>query len=139
LRWWWTVSRSVAQWSALTLLGQEATQEHPVVIVIDELPYLVHSHPPIEGTLQLTSYDRPLYGRVQERMVEPLSPAEMGEMLDLGATDALNAEADSTSRDSTSSSDLTTSSTPFADQSARRHAPNRSKSPASTRSSRPVR
>jgi uncharacterized protein len=109
---------SLGGWeAALTLLGAEASREQPLVIVVDELPYLVDSYPPIEAVLQkvwdrtlehqpvllivvgsdlammemLTSYGRPLYGRLVEQVVEPLSPAEMGEMLQLGAAEALDA------------------------------------------------
>lgn len=43
----------------MTLLANEATHEQPLVIVVDEFPYLTASHPPIEGVLQ-TLWDRTL-------------------------------------------------------------------------------
>ena len=102
--------------AALTLLANEATSDHPVVVVLDEFPYLCGSYPPIEGVLQTfwdrtlenkrplllilvgsditmmeqqSTYGRPLFNRVQEHVIEPLSPAEIGEMLNLEAPAAL--------------------------------------------------
>ncbi len=103
--------------AALTLLGNEATKDAPIIIVIDELPYLVDAYEPIEAVLQkvwdrtlerkpvllvaigsdlammemLTSYGRPLHGRLTEQVIEPLSPADTGEMLGLDAAEALDA------------------------------------------------
>lgn len=103
--------------AALTLLAREATPEQPLVIVLDELPYLVDSLPEIEGTIQkvwdrtlekshvllllvgsdlslmeaLSEYGRPLYGRSREVIVPPLTPAEIGQMLDLSAAATLDA------------------------------------------------
>jgi len=87
------------------------------VVVIDELPYLTNSDPGFEGTLQkmfdrelsrrrvlllgigsdlammetLNAYGRPFYQRATEMLVPPLSPAEVGTMLKLGAADAFDA------------------------------------------------
>jgi AAA+ ATPase superfamily predicted ATPase len=103
--------------AALTLLATEATPESPLIIVIDELPYLIDSVPEIEGSLQkvwdrtlektnvllllvgsdlsmmaaLNEYGRPLYGRFREVVIPPLSPAEIAEMLDMAAGPALDA------------------------------------------------
>lgn len=92
---------------ALTLLAREASPEYPLVIVIDEFPYLIGSVPEIEGIIQkvwdrtlekasvllilvgsdlsmmeaLNEYGRPLYGRFREVVVPPLTPPEIGEML----------------------------------------------------------
>jgi AAA+ ATPase superfamily predicted ATPase len=103
--------------AALTLLASEATTAGPIVIVLDELPYLIASNPAIEAILQkvwdrvlerrpvlviaigsdistmemLTGYGRPLYGRVTEMRVEPLTPAEVADMLSLDPVSALDA------------------------------------------------
>lgn len=104
--------------SALALLANEATTEQPLIVVIDELPYLVESYPGIDGVLQtywdrilenkapvllvvvgsdlsmmesLTTYGRPLFNRPEELVVEPLSPAEIADMLGLDARAALAA------------------------------------------------
>ena len=109
---------SLGSWeAALALLAGEATLERPLIIVIDELPYLVDELPEIEGILQkawdrtleqvnvllllvgsdismmeaLSAYDRPLYGRFHEMIVPPLPPAQIGEMLGLDAAAALDA------------------------------------------------
>jgi uncharacterized protein len=85
--------------------------------VIDELPFLIDSEPAIEAILQkqwdraleaqpvrlilvgsdvsmmaaLSEYGRPLYGRLTEMTVGPLSPAATGALLGLGATATLDA------------------------------------------------
>ncbi len=108
----------IGSWdAALTLLAREATPERPLVVVLDEFPYLVDSLPEIEGTIQkvwdrtlekshvlvllvgsdlsmmeaLNEYGRPLYGRFREVVIPPLTPAEIGLMLDLGAAATLDA------------------------------------------------
>lgn len=109
---------SLGSWeAALTLLARDATPERPVIIVLDEFPYLIESLPEIEGILQktwdrtlekanvlvvlvgsdlsmmkaLSEYGRPLYGRFREVVVPPLTPAEIGEMLDMTAATTLDA------------------------------------------------
>jgi uncharacterized protein len=103
--------------AALTIATSEATRKQPVVLVIDELPFLVESEPAIEGILQkqwdrrlegmpvllvligsdvsmmsaLSEYGRPLYGRLTEMAVGPLSVAAIAEMLKLDASLALDA------------------------------------------------
>lgn len=103
--------------AALTLAASGSSSERPIVLVIDELPFLMRSEPAIEGIIQkqwdrsleaqpvlliligsdvstmdaLSEYGRPLYGRVTEMTVGPLSPRAVGEMLDLGAAAALDA------------------------------------------------
>ena len=103
--------------AALTLAARGATKESPVIIVIDELPYLVAKDPTIEATLQmvwdrvfqrqpvvmllvgsdratmeaLTEVGRPLYDRAREMVVRPLDLATVGEMLGLSAADAIDA------------------------------------------------
>jgi len=102
--------------AALTLAVGGTTRADPIVLVIDELPYLTAGEPTIEATLQLawdrtfqrqpvlvvlvgsdratmealTHGGRPLYDRVRELVVRPLDPATVGEMLDLPAADALD-------------------------------------------------
>lgn len=111
-------SGSLGSWdAALALLARDATAEHPLILVIDELPYLIESEPAIEGTLQkswdrvlakshvllvlvgsdlsmmeaLGQHGRPLYGRLREVVVPPLAPAEVGELLGLDPAAALDA------------------------------------------------
>ncbi|MBM3678798.1 MAG: ATP-binding protein [Actinobacteria bacterium] len=103
--------------AAFAVLAAEATRERPLIVVIDEFPYLVEKLPEIEGILQkawdrdlekapilllligsdvsmmeaLAAYDRPLYGRFQELVVPPLPPGRIGEMLGLDAVATLDA------------------------------------------------
>ncbi|MGH4015235.1 MAG: ATP-binding protein [Pseudonocardiaceae bacterium] len=89
-----------------------------MVVVLDELPYLTGTDPSFDSVLQrvwdhtlegrpvllvvvgsdlptmeaVSSYDRPLYGRVRlERVVLPLNLAEVAEVLGLGAPEAVDA------------------------------------------------
>lgn len=104
--------------AALTLVAEGATSERPVIVVIDEFPYLVAKEPSIEAVLQkvwdralqsapvlllligsdetmmraLTEQGRPLYDRLREMVVRPLSPAALGDLLDLEPADALDAQ-----------------------------------------------
>jgi hypothetical protein len=105
-------------WEAgLTLIAREASPEQPLIIVVDELPYLIESLPEIEGIIQkvwdrtlersnvlfllvgsdlsmmkaLNEYGRPLYGRFREVVVPPLTPAEIGRMLGMGAATTFDA------------------------------------------------
>jgi len=103
--------------AALALAVRGATRKAPVILVIDELPYLVAKEPTMEAVLQLvwdrtferqpvlviligsdratmealTGEGRPLYDRAREMMVKPLDPATIGEMLGLPAAEALDA------------------------------------------------
>lgn len=108
----------VASWdAALRLLVAALPQDSPSVIVLDELPYLTVSDPAFEGTLQkffdrdlsrlpvlligigsdlammeaLNEYGRPFHQRATEMIIPPLSPAEVGELLDLAPADAFDA------------------------------------------------
>jgi AAA+ ATPase superfamily predicted ATPase len=105
---------------ALTLLAQTADAERPAVVVIDEFPWMVEQDDTIEAVFQkvwdrrlkgvplllilvgsdlammegLTTYGRPLYGRpTRELVVDPLTPAEIGDLLGVDATDAMDAYA----------------------------------------------
>jgi AAA+ ATPase superfamily predicted ATPase len=103
--------------AALRLTVRDASQGRPLIVVIDEFPYLVDKDPSIEAVLQavwdrtvqgvpvlliligsdvatmeaLTQSRRPLYDRPREMVVEPLSPAAIGGMLGLSAADAFDA------------------------------------------------
>ncbi len=103
--------------AALALAVRGASRDAPVVLVVDELPYLVAKEPTIEAVLQLlwdrtfqrqpvivvlvgsdratmealSEEGRPLYDRVRELVVKPLDPATIGRMLGLPAADALDA------------------------------------------------
>lgn len=104
-------------WESAFRLLASALPESGAVLVIDELPYLTTSDPGFEGTLQkmwdrdlsrrrvlligvgsdlammeqLNAYGRPFHQRAQEMVVPALSPAEVGEMLQLEAADAFDA------------------------------------------------
>jgi AAA+ ATPase superfamily predicted ATPase len=103
--------------AALELAVSGATRRTPVILVIDELPYLVQKEPAIEALLQLVwdrtfqrlpvlvlligsdratmsalvDEGRPLYDRAKELVVRPLDPATIGRMLGLAPADALDA------------------------------------------------
>lgn len=104
--------------AALNLLAQSADRKRPAVVVIDEFPWLVEQDASIEAVFQkawdrklkgapllmilvgsdlammeaLTTYGRPLYGRpTREMVVEPLTPAEIGELLGVGPAEAMDA------------------------------------------------
>ncbi len=103
--------------AALTLAAEGATLDRPLILVVDEFPYLVAKEPSIEAVLQkvwdrslqtapimvlligsdeammraLTEQGRPLYDRLREMVVRPLSPAAIGDLLELGPADAFDA------------------------------------------------
>lgn len=103
--------------AALAFAVEGATKSRPLILVIDEFPYLVAKEPSIESVLQkvwdrqlqaepvlviligsdeammraLTEQGRPLYDRLREIVVRPLSPAAVGDLLGLDAVDALDA------------------------------------------------
>lgn len=104
--------------AALELAAEGATVERPLILIVDELPYLVAKEPSIEAVLQkvwdrtlqalpvmvlligsdeammraLTEQGRPLYDRLREVVVRPLSPAAVGELLGLAPADAIDAQ-----------------------------------------------
>jgi hypothetical protein len=89
----------------------------PSVVVLDELPWLAEQDELFDGALQtawdrllsqqpvlllllgsdlhvmerLTAYDRPFFGRADNLLLGPLSPAEVGAALDLDAAEAIDA------------------------------------------------
>ncbi len=108
----------IGSWeAALTIAASDARAQRPLVLVIDELPFLIESEPAIEAILQkqwdrqlealpvlllligsdlsmmaaLSEYGRPLYGRLTEMTIKPLSPAAIGELLELPPASALDA------------------------------------------------
>ena len=108
----------IGSWeAALTIAASDTSAQQPIVLVIDELPFLIESEPAIEAIIQkqwdrrlearpvlllligsdvsmmaaLNDYGRPLYGRLTEMTIGPLSPAAIGDMLDLSPTATLDA------------------------------------------------
>lgn len=106
------------QWnSALRVLADILPDDHPAVVVIDEVPYLMGSVDAFEGLLQrvwdrylrrkpvlllligsdlsmmeaLNDYRRPFHQRGTEMVLGPLGPADLAEMLDLDAATAFDA------------------------------------------------
>ena len=103
--------------AALTLLAGILPSDQPSMLVLDEMPYLVHGDPGFEGTLQklfdrtfsklpvlliligsdlammesLNTYGRPFYQRGTEMVVPPLNPAEVCAMLGTGPAEAFDA------------------------------------------------
>ncbi|UED86299.1 ATP-binding protein [Streptomyces profundus] len=107
-----------SQWNAaFRLLAEILPDDAPSVVVIDEVPYLMERVDAFEGMLQrawdrllsrkpvllllvgsdlsmmesLDSYDRPFHQRGREMVVGPLTPADIGEMLDLEPAAAFDA------------------------------------------------
>lgn len=103
--------------AALRLASQEATPEHPAVIVIDELPYLVEADSGIPADIQevwdselrrrpvllicigsdmrmmraLTEHPAELFGRpTRELVVRPFSPRDVATLSGVGAVDAFD-------------------------------------------------
>lgn len=107
----------LSSWDAALRLLASAVGDGPSVVVLDELPYLAASDPGFEGSLQsafdrelsrrrvllvgigsdltmmeqLNAYGRPFHQRASEMVVPPLSPGEVGALLDLDAADAFDA------------------------------------------------
>ncbi|MGY1825780.1 MULTISPECIES: AAA family ATPase [unclassified Blastococcus] len=107
-----------ATWeAALRLLATALPTDGPSIVVIDELPYLTGPDNAFEGALQkvfdrviarhpvlligvgsdlammeaLNAYGRPFHQRAVEMIVPPLSPLELGAMLDLDPADTFDA------------------------------------------------
>jgi uncharacterized protein len=99
------------------LLATALPKDGPAVVVLDELPYLIANDRGFEGTLQklfdrelsrlpvlligigsdlammeaLNEYGRPFHQRATEVVVAPLQPADVAEILDLPAAQAIDA------------------------------------------------
>lgn len=105
-------------WQAALSAVAMVTGDDACVVVIDELPYLLGAHPEVEAEFQhawdqvlenrpvlliaigsdlammeaLTSYGRPLHGRAtREIVLEPLTVAEVGDLLGLDPAAAVDA------------------------------------------------
>jgi len=107
----------LASWDAALRLLATAVGDAGSVVVFDELPYLIAADEHFEGTLQrafdrelskrrvlligigsdlammeaLNDYGRPFHQRASELVVPPLTPAEVGAMLDLQPAEAFDA------------------------------------------------
>jgi uncharacterized protein len=110
-------SEPVASWPDAFRVLAAVLPDTPVVIVLDELPWLAEQDDIFDGALQtawdrllsnrpvlllllgsdlhmmerLTAYDRPFFGRADNLLLGPLNPAEVGDALDLEAADAIDA------------------------------------------------
>ncbi|MGH7882817.1 MAG: ATP-binding protein [Candidatus Dormibacteraceae bacterium] len=110
---------SFGSWeAALAFVIRRAKRSNPPVVVIDEFPYLRRGNDNIETLFQhaydtlidhrapilvilvgsdlslmerMHRYSEPLYGRVSEMIIRPMTPADTGEMLNLKPADALDA------------------------------------------------
>ncbi|MDR8408608.1 ATP-binding protein [Nonomuraea sp. 3-1Str] len=102
---------------ALRLLAEAVPGESPSIVVIDELPFMIAQDPHLEGRLQrlfdrefsrrpmlliligsdlsimeaINRYDRPFYMRASEMVVDPLTPADVAQRLNLPAAEAIDA------------------------------------------------
>jgi uncharacterized protein len=106
-----------ASWPDALRVLASVLPDSPVVVVLDELPWLAEQDGIFDGALQtawdrllsrrpvlllllgsdlhmmerLTAYDRPFFGRADNLLLGPLNPAEVGNALNLQAADALDA------------------------------------------------
>jgi hypothetical protein len=107
----------VSSWPDAFRVLASVLPESPVVIVLDEVPWLAEQDEIFDGALQtawdrllsqrpvlllllgsdlpmmqrLTAYDRPFFGRADNLLLGPLNPAEVGDALGLGAADTIDA------------------------------------------------
>ena len=110
-------AEATASWPDAFRVLAGVLPDSPVVIVLDELPWLAEQDEIFDGALQtawdrllsrrpvlllllgsdlhmmerLTSYDRPFFGRADNLLLGPLNPAEVGDALRLQAADAIDA------------------------------------------------
>lgn len=110
-------AESTASWPDAFRILAAVLPDSPVVVVLDELPWLAEQDEIFDGALQtawdrllsnrpvlllllgsdlhmmerLTAYDRPFFGRADSLLLGPLNPAEVGGALGLGPVDALDA------------------------------------------------
>jgi uncharacterized protein len=106
-----------ASWPDAFRVLASVLPDSPVVVVLDELPWLAEQDEIFDGALQtawdrllsrcpvlllllgsdlhmmerLTAYDRPFFGRADNLLLGPLNPAEVGNALSLRAADAIDA------------------------------------------------
>lgn len=104
-------------WGDMLRLLAGALPDRPCIVVLDELPWLAEQDDTFDGHLQvvwdrllarrpilllllgsdlhmmqrLTAYDRPLYGRADNLVLGPLSPAETAAAAGLAGSDAIDA------------------------------------------------
>ncbi|MBB6555554.1 ATP-binding protein [Nonomuraea rubra] len=102
---------------ALRLLAEAVPQDSPSIVVLDEIPYMMHGDPYLESTLQrlfdrefsrrpvlllligsdlsvmeaINQYDRPFYMRASEMVVNPLTVADVADKLGLPPAEAIDA------------------------------------------------
>lgn len=107
----------VASWPDAFRVLSAVLPDSPVILVMDELPWLAEQDDIFDGALQtawdrllsrrpvlllllgsdlhmmerLTAYDRPFFGRADNLLLGPLNPAEVGDALGLDAADAIDA------------------------------------------------
>ncbi|MGP3911738.1 ATP-binding protein [Nonomuraea sp. 10N515B] len=103
--------------TALRLVAQAVPQGSPSIVVLDELPYMIARDPHLEGTLQrlfdrefsrlpmlliligsdqsvmeaINQDSRPFSGRASEMLINPLTPADVADKLELPPADAIDA------------------------------------------------
>jgi AAA+ ATPase superfamily predicted ATPase len=106
-----------ASWPDAFRVLASVLPDSPVIVVLDELPWLAEQDDIFDGALQtawdrllssrpvlllllgsdlhmmerLTAYDRPFFGRADNLLLGPLNPAEVGGALGLQAADAIDA------------------------------------------------
>jgi len=107
----------LSSWDAALRLLASALPDDGSIVVLDEIPYLIANDKNFEGSLQrafdrelarkrvlligigsdlammetLNEYGRPFHQRATEMVVPALTPAEVGQLLDLGSADAFDA------------------------------------------------
>lgn len=112
------VPENVEGWLDALRALSASLPEQPSIVVIDELPWLAEQDPSFDGALQtawdrlisshpvlllvlgsdlhmmerLTAYDKPMFGRADNLVLEPLNPAETAEVLGLEPADAIDAQ-----------------------------------------------
>ena len=110
-------AESTASWPDAFRVLASVLPDSPVVVVLDELPWLAEQDDIFDGALQtawdrllssrpvlllllgsdlhmmerLTAYDRPFFGRADNLLLGPLNPAEVGGALGLQPADAIDA------------------------------------------------
>lgn len=110
-------SAPTASWPDAFRVLAAVLPDSPVIVVLDELPWLAEQDEIFDGALQtawdrflarrpvlllllgsdlhmmerLTAYDRPFFGRADNVLLGPLNPAEVGDALSLEAMDAVDA------------------------------------------------
>jgi len=110
-------AHSASSWPDALRVLASVLPDSPVVVVLDELPWLAEQDQIFDGALQtawdrllsrrpvlllllgsdlhmmerLTAYDRPFFGRADNLLLGPLNPAEVGDALGLEAADAIDA------------------------------------------------